>query len=76
MWEDLQSQIYALHGAVRGSRGPEASGTGRESGAAASTSQRPVRPNTDENLISEDDSDGSSNEEVRMNNKEHFFDGG
>lgn len=55
MWGDLQSQIYALHGAVRDSRGTEASETGRESGPAASTSQPDSTPTV--NLISDDDSD-------------------
>lgn len=73
MWEDLQSQIYALHGAVRDSRGPEAGETGRESGAAASTIPASVDlpPLTD-------DSDGpdSDDGEVRMKYIKHFFVGG
>uniref|UniRef100_A0A1B6FRC8 Uncharacterized protein n=1 Tax=Cuerna arida TaxID=1464854 RepID=A0A1B6FRC8_9HEMI len=68
MWEDLQSQIYALHGAVRTEEGgstqpeqpPATLTTATTTTNATSTVTTATATNTN-NLLTDDDSDGPSN---------------
>lgn len=69
MWEDLQSQIYALHGVVRdnnGSRPEPAPVSGSRSETEASPRRhRPSAQSEAPDVLTDDDSDGANNDDLQ-----------